>query len=235
MRCPYCHENIQVQGRFCPKCGEQVFGLPLRREAGTDPGAAPAPPPRPSEIGSEVIDIELEESAEPTPAEAEAVGKTCPYCRFPIKAGEAVTVCPECGVPHHADCWQENGGCTTYGCRQAPRAGRAAEPVTYAAGREAFPSPAGRPMPVGAREILEAELDGQATNALIFAVLSVFCCGVLSIISLSWGISILSQVKKLGLSPSAARSKAVAAIVISGVVMLLVLVGIFVMLAGGQQ
>jgi len=90
-------------------------------------------------------------------------------------------------------------------------------------------------MPVGAREILEAELDGQATNALIFAVLSLFCCGILSIISLSWGISILSQVKKLGLSPSAARSKAMAAIVISGVVMLLALVWVFVMLAGGQQ
>ena len=45
------------------------------------------------------------------------VGKTCPFCQYPIKPGEKVTVCPACGVPHHADCWQSNNNqCTTYGC-----------------------------------------------------------------------------------------------------------------------
>ena len=45
------------------------------------------------------------------------VGKTCPFCQYPIKPGEVVTVCPACGVPHHADCWQSNNNqCTTYGC-----------------------------------------------------------------------------------------------------------------------
>ena len=45
------------------------------------------------------------------------VGKTCPFCQYPIKPGEMVTVCPACGVPHHAACWIENGSsCTTFGC-----------------------------------------------------------------------------------------------------------------------
>ena len=45
------------------------------------------------------------------------VGKTCPFCQYPIKPGEMVTVCPACGVPHHAACWIENGNsCTTFGC-----------------------------------------------------------------------------------------------------------------------
>jgi hypothetical protein len=44
------------------------------------------------------------------------VGKTCPYCQYPIKAGVLVVVCPACGMPHHEDCWAENHGCTTFGC-----------------------------------------------------------------------------------------------------------------------
>ena len=26
--------------------------------------------------------------------------------------------CPACKVPHHQECWEENGGCTTFGCRE---------------------------------------------------------------------------------------------------------------------
>lgn len=25
--------------------------------------------------------------------------------------------CSQCGVPHHEECWKENGGCTVYGCK----------------------------------------------------------------------------------------------------------------------
>ncbi len=42
--------------------------------------------------------------------------KVCPYCMMPIQQGERVISCPKCGIPHHRDCWDENGGCTTYGC-----------------------------------------------------------------------------------------------------------------------
>ena len=40
----------------------------------------------------------------------EYVGKICPYCKTEIKEGEEVKVCPECGIPHHAACWEENKG-----------------------------------------------------------------------------------------------------------------------------
>ena len=39
----------------------------------------------------------------------------CPYCQTGVKESEA-KLCPICGMPHHAECWQENGGCTVYGC-----------------------------------------------------------------------------------------------------------------------
>jgi hypothetical protein len=47
---------------------------------------------------------------------------TCPYCNSAIQpeAGEAMHACAECGTQHHAECWQENQGCTVYGCAAAP-------------------------------------------------------------------------------------------------------------------
>lgn len=44
------------------------------------------------------------------------IGKICPFCKTEILEGDAVKVCPECGIPHHAACWKENKGCTTFGC-----------------------------------------------------------------------------------------------------------------------
>ncbi len=44
------------------------------------------------------------------------IGKTCPYCQFPLKADSEAVACPSCKVPHHRECWEENSGCTTFGC-----------------------------------------------------------------------------------------------------------------------
>jgi hypothetical protein len=44
---------------------------------------------------------------------------TCPYCRGEISPSEHLS-CSTCKSPHHEECWQENGGCTVYGCSEAP-------------------------------------------------------------------------------------------------------------------
>jgi hypothetical protein len=51
---------------------------------------------------------------------SDLIGKTCPYCQFPVKGHEELVVCSECGIPHHTDCWNENHGCTTFGCTGHP-------------------------------------------------------------------------------------------------------------------
>ena len=45
----------------------------------------------------------------------------CPYCRAPFDDvnGRAIE-CEGCGTPHHADCYEENCGCTVFGCSKAP-------------------------------------------------------------------------------------------------------------------
>lgn len=46
------------------------------------------------------------------------IGKICPFCKTEIQEGDAVKVCPACGIPHHESCWEENHGCTTFGCSE---------------------------------------------------------------------------------------------------------------------
>ncbi len=49
-----------------------------------------------------------------------AVGAVCPICQSTVQEGDEVLVCPGCEQVHHRDCWQEIGGCSTYGCARAP-------------------------------------------------------------------------------------------------------------------
>lgn len=49
-------------------------------------------------------------------------GKSCPYCQYPIKPGADAVYCSKCGIPHHSQCWGQNGRCTTFGCDGVPQA-----------------------------------------------------------------------------------------------------------------
>jgi uncharacterized CHY-type Zn-finger protein len=47
-----------------------------------------------------------------------AHASVCAYClwRFTRDAYEAITTCPSCATPYHTECFDENGGCATFGC-----------------------------------------------------------------------------------------------------------------------
>lgn len=44
----------------------------------------------------------------------------CPYCQGPIHESEETITCGGCETPHHKDCYEENKGCTVFGCTNAP-------------------------------------------------------------------------------------------------------------------
>lgn len=47
----------------------------------------------------------------------------CPYCRTelnPAEVDQQQKTCEGCGTPHHQECFDENGGCTLFGCKFAP-------------------------------------------------------------------------------------------------------------------
>jgi len=54
----------------------------------------------------------------PTAAQSVAETGTCGACHSDINTGEATKRCPDCGVTFHANCWTENLGCSSYGCKQ---------------------------------------------------------------------------------------------------------------------
>jgi hypothetical protein len=57
---------------------------------------------------------------------------TCRYCLIIIAESEAAMTCPGCGTLHHQKCWDELGGCTTYGCPQMVETKKVEEQaVTY--------------------------------------------------------------------------------------------------------
>jgi hypothetical protein len=56
------------------------------------------------------------------PAGSEHTGRSCPYCRFPLKEGAAMVACGVCGAAHHGDCWDDNQGCAVVACAGGPPA-----------------------------------------------------------------------------------------------------------------
>jgi hypothetical protein len=49
-------------------------------------------------------------------ADPRTQGGTCAICQSAVSPSEAVLVCPSCDQVHHRECWNEVGGCATYGC-----------------------------------------------------------------------------------------------------------------------
>ena len=56
-----------------------------------------------------------------TPAQSPPAPQTdhlCSICQWKIEATDAAHTCSACGLVVHEECWQENHGCSAYGCPQ---------------------------------------------------------------------------------------------------------------------
>lgn len=117
LKCPSCEVESDfpdnASGKVeCPFCGESfsaggpsAVGGAASRRAAPSAGARPeAAPPG--------------EDAAP-PASGGNAPAVCPICCCEIAPGDDVVICPDCRTPHHRDCWEENHGCSTYGCASA--------------------------------------------------------------------------------------------------------------------
>lgn len=52
------------------------------------------------------------------PRTTTTVLRECAICQSSIYPSEETHPCPRCGLVFHAECWQENYGCASYGCDQ---------------------------------------------------------------------------------------------------------------------
>ena len=110
-----CGAGLRVSSHYagkvkhCPKCG-MAFTVP------THDGTAQDEVPSNQELKNERTTVaSVSCSNEPALPAAES---TCPVCQCSVLADDELTTCPACGLQHHADCWNENLGCSAYGCSQ---------------------------------------------------------------------------------------------------------------------
>ncbi|MFW6108270.1 MAG: RING finger protein [bacterium] len=108
-RCP-CGQAIaaprQAIGKQarCPKCG-RVAPVPAQTET-----------QGPARKGPQAVEPDA------------LVGRVCSICQNAIRPGETACLCSACRSPYHRECWDEVGGCATYGCQLMPQAAKPAEP-----------------------------------------------------------------------------------------------------------
>ena len=129
---------VGKRGR-CQHCRRQiVVPAPDSLRAGT---LAP-PPPRTTVPTTTPATVPIED-------ERPAVARRpqCGVCHAAIATAERLTTCPECDTTYHGECWDENYGCSTYGCGHVnaldPSAPRAVAPpadVDVAPADDAEPS-----------------------------------------------------------------------------------------------
>ena len=126
-RCRDCNQTVQLPAGTSPHPAADVNeetivpGAPVADSQPTTNGEK-APP----ELDSFKVDDVAARSQEMSEvfihsktAQAKEAGETfCGACQCSINVVEATTVCPECHVAFHKDCWNENGGCSSYGCKQ---------------------------------------------------------------------------------------------------------------------
>jgi hypothetical protein len=108
--------GMPVAGRRTLRDGDEILVGPAKLIFQSD---APLP------AGIEPLMVTVRVRAEPDqtvarPARVEPATQeaTCGACQSPIVLKEPMTACPECGVAFHANCWIENRGCSSYGCKQ---------------------------------------------------------------------------------------------------------------------
>ena len=106
--CIKCGKANIDTANFCYGCGERI-----NKGAEANQGGRPS--------GSAAVTIQPSGN----------IGKVCPFCQTPFKNEAEIILCPECRMPHHIECWQENNGqCTIFGCKgQGTLRNNAASPV----------------------------------------------------------------------------------------------------------
>ena len=112
-----------------------LYGRPLSPAGTAGVGAAVPLVPNDSIIGKNCPGTQAFSSYIPYAYDS-FIGKNCPYCQSPIKPGASIIICEICAMPHHIDCWRENGHCTTFGCNGNDRSSQADDSHDNESGHE---------------------------------------------------------------------------------------------------
>ena len=98
--------------------------LPIAPRSATSPPPLPLPPPPPPQSQTQnphrTSPRSLPKLGISRPIRNDEPQRQCPYSLEALVAGMPAVECRSCGQVLLASAWEENGGCTTYGCDGAP-------------------------------------------------------------------------------------------------------------------
>jgi hypothetical protein len=156
--CPQCTAPLWAAPQFAGHTGEcsychEAFTVPAPVAADAFKGALFVATPVAVRPGPEMSSSRTRvHNDRHVPAVAETTKPAptvrCGVCQSPILPLEARTTCPACGLLFHEECWQENYGCSAYGCSQVdvlkppepkPAAGAATGQEAVAADADVMP------------------------------------------------------------------------------------------------
>lgn len=124
----------------------------------------------------------------------------CPYAGVQFTKGDHLAVCSVCGALHLEESWAENGGCTTYGCVNAPdfrkdttrlRVAPAPAPTAQSAWTPSPQQPAS-PVPSVPQSRTSEGAARIDTSPRSIAALSGFVSGIVSIAAPSYWAAIIA-------------------------------------------
>ena len=117
----------------------------------------------------------------PPPHKQTIVLRECPICQTSIYPAEQTHKCGACGLIFHAECWQENFGCASYGCEQV----NALAPKVDIPAAVELPPPIDAPVEPLPWDFL---LLGAAALAMVASMLSYGLPSLLAMAGVSWRI-----------------------------------------------
>lgn len=79
-------------------------------------------------------------------------GQSCPVCGQPFQETDDIVACPQCGAPHHRECWKKEGQCHYAAAHGTPEQWKRPEPQPQPAEGRLHPrTHKGKPVPIAAR------------------------------------------------------------------------------------
>ena len=123
-QCRYCGQMVEMpesDGRTSADLSNDTVapGMPSAPSASLTRGiriTQPEPARKPARHS--IFDAPIKPPPSPVTEAQPQTEALCGACQSPISLLEESYKCPECGVRFHAECWVENRGCSSYGCKQ---------------------------------------------------------------------------------------------------------------------
>ena len=166
------------------------------------------------------------------------IGKICPFCKTAITEADTVKVCPACGIPHHEGCWEENHGCTTFGCSEQHYEAQHTNPTAVCTNcgaplgdGQAFCPMCGTPKAVAPQKNICSKCGNELKDGQEFCPM----CGQKAGLVIDSGVSSAINQFNAGVTQSKSKKKLLFILIGAGAATLALIITLILVIGGGKD